>query len=187
MLTAFTAQAVQNRDALLSWATASEQNSASFEVERSPDGGTFTKIGQVAARGTTASATAYTFTDAGVGARAQGSVYYRLRQLDLNSAASYSPVRTVSFTKAAAVALSVYPNPATTSTSLDLSTLPASASYQVVVLDAAGRQVLAATQAGGLPQPLDLTSLASGTYQVLVTGTLADGSALRQALRLIQE
>lgn len=108
-------------------------------------------------------------------------------QLDLNGAAFYSPVRTVSFTKVAAVALSVYPNPATTSTSLDLSALPAATAYQVVVLDVTGRQVLAATQAGGLPQPLDLTSLASGTYQVLVTGKLADGSALRQALRLIRE
>lgn len=51
VLTAFTAQTVQNRDALLSWATASEQRSASFEVKRSPDSGTFTKIGQVAAPG----------------------------------------------------------------------------------------------------------------------------------------
>ena len=187
VLTAFTAQAVQNRDALLNWATASEQNSASFEVERSLDGSTFAKIGQVAAQGTSLTTHAYTFTDAGVSTRAQGSVYYRLRQVDLNGTATYSPVRTVSFTKAAVVALSIYPNPATTSTSLDLSALPASASYQVLVLDATGRQVLTTTQAGGLPQPLDLMSLASGTYQVLVTGTLADGSALRQVLRLIKE
>ncbi|AMR28386.1 hypothetical protein A0257_15670 [Hymenobacter psoromatis] len=187
VLTAFTAQAVQNRDALLSWNTASEVNSASFDIERSVDGVAFAKIGGVAAQGTSVSATAYTFTDAGVGARAQGPVYYRLRQLDLNGAAAYSPVRAVSFTKPAAVALSIYPNPATSSTSLDLSALPASASYQVVVLDAIGRQVLTTTQAGGLPQLLDLTSLASGTYQVLVAGKLADGSALRQVLRLIKE
>ena len=187
VLTAFTAQAVQNRDALLSWNTASEVNSASFDIERSADGVAFAKIGEVAAQGTSVSATAYTFTDAGAGARAQGSVYYRLRQVDLNGTTTYSPVRTVSFIKATAVALSIYPNPAATSTSLDLSALPASASYQVLVLDATGRQVLTTTQAGGLPQPLDLTSLASGTYQVLVTGKLADGSALRQALRLIKE
>ncbi len=187
VLTAFTAQAVQNRDALLNWATASEQNSASFEVERSLDGTSFTKIGQLAAQGTTTTAHAYTFTDAGIGTTAQGSVYYRLRQLDLNGVVSYSPTRTVSFTKATTVALSIYPNPATTGTVLDLSALPAASSYQVVVLDATGRQVLTATQAGGLPLPLDLTSLASGTYNVLVTGKLADGTALRQALRLIKE
>ena len=187
VLTAFTAQAVQNRDALLNWATASEVNSASFDIERSFDGTSFANIGEVAAHGTTATTHAYAFTDAGIAARAQGPVYYRLRQVDLNGTATYSPVQAVSFTKAATVALSLYPNPASATTHLDLSALPATGSYQVLVLDATGRQVLTATPGGGLPQPLDLTGLASGTYQVLVTGTLPDGTALRQTLRLLKE
>ena len=187
VLTAFTAQAVQNRDALLNWATASEVNSASFDIERSFDGTSFANIGEVAAHGTTATAHAYAFTDAGIAARAQGPVYYRLRQVDLNGTAAYSPVQAVSFTKAATVALSLYPNPASATTHLDLSALPATGSYQVLVLDATGRQVLTATLGGGLPQPLDLTGLASGTYQVLVTGTLPDGTTLRQTLRLLKE
>ena len=186
-LTAFTAQTAQNRDALLKWNTATEVNSAAFEVERSFDGAAYAKIGEVAAQGTTATAHAYAFTDAGIAARAQGPVYYRLRQVDLDGTAAYSPVRTVSFSKVATAALSLYPNPAAASTSLDLSALPTTGSYQVVVLDATGRQVLAATLGGGLPQPLNLTGLAAGTYQVLVTGTLADGSALRQVLRLTRE
>ncbi len=186
-LTAFTAQTVQNRDALLKWNTATEVNSAAFEVERSFDGAAYAKVGEVAAQGTTATAHAYAFTDAGIAARAQGPVYYRLRQVDLDGTAAYSPVRTVSFSKVATAALSLYPNPAAASTSLDLSALPTTGSYQVLVLDATGRQVLAATLGGGLPQPLNLTGLAAGTYQVLVTGTLADGSALRQVLRLTRE
>jgi hypothetical protein len=188
VLTEFTAQAVQNRDALLNWATASEKNNDHFEVERSFDGTSFAKIGTIAGHGTTATASAYTLTDAGVAAKATGSVYYRLRQVDLDGTATYSPVRSVSFTKAAApVALSLFPNPAQATTQLDLSQLPASGSYQVRLLDATGRTVLATTLAGGLPQPLDVQQLATGTYHVLVTGQLADGSAFRQTLRLTKE
>ena len=186
-LTAFTAQAVQNRDALLSWTTASELNSASFDIERSLDGTRFTKIGQLAAKGNATGSSSYTFTDASVAARASGAVYYRLRQVDLDATATYSPVRTVSFSKVAAVALGLYPNPAQNATTLDVRALPATATYQVRVLDATGRAVLTLPVAGGQLQPLNLTGLATGTYHVLVTGTLADGSALRQVLRLTKE
>ena len=187
VLTAFTATAVGNRDAQLAWTTASEANSAYFDVERSFDGATFTKVGQVAAKGTSLVASAYAFTDAGVAARATGPVYYRLKQVDLDGKTAYSPVRTVSFTKTASLALSLYPNPAQFATSLDLSQLPASATYQVSLLDATGRLVRSASLTGGQVQPLNLTDLASGTYHVLVTGTQPDGSPLRQTLRLTKE
>jgi hypothetical protein len=187
VLTAFAASAVGNRDAQLSWTTASEVNSAYFDIERSFDGTAFTKVGQVAAKGTTTLASTYAFTDAGVASRTTGAVYYRLKQVDLDAKAAYSPVRTLSFSKTASPALSLYPNPAQSSTTLDLSQLPAIGTYQVLVLDATGRQVRSASLGGGLAQTLDLRELASGTYHVLVTGTLADGSALRQTIRLTKE
>jgi hypothetical protein len=187
VLTAFTASAVANRDAQLAWTTASEVNSAYFNVERSFDGTTFTKVGQLTAKGTTISPTAYAFTDKGVASLATGTVYYRLHQVDHDGKAAYSPVRTVAFTKAAVASLSLFPNPAQTTTKLDLTSLPATASYQVTLLDVTGRAVRSLTLGGGAVQPLELTTLASGTYYVLVTGTQADGSALRQTLRLTKE
>jgi uncharacterized repeat protein (TIGR01451 family) len=187
VMTAFTASAVANRDAQLSWTTASEVNSAYFNVERSFDGTTFTKVGQLAAKGTTISPTAYAFTDKGVASLATGTVYYRLHQVDRDGKASYSPVRTVAFAKAAVATLSLFPNPAQATTKLDLTSLPATGSYQVTLLDVTGRQVRTLTLGGGAVQPLELTTLASGTYYVLVTGTQADGSPLRQSLRLTKE
>jgi hypothetical protein len=190
VLTEFTAQAVRNRDALLNWATASEKNNDHFDIERSFDGSTFAKIGSLAGHGTTSAASAYTLTDAGVAAQATGPVYYRLRQVDLDGTANFSPVRSVRFTAetaAAPIALSLFPNPAQASTTLDLRQLPATGTYQVVLLDATGRTVRTATLAGGLPQPLTIADLASGTYHVLVTGQLADGSAFKQNLRLTKE
>jgi len=186
VLAAFMAQAGPNREALLSWATASEVNSAYFDVERSLDGTTFTSIGRQAAQGTSTRRTSYAFIDAGIAARASGPVYYRLRQVDLDASASYSPVRTVAFGPAAP-ALSLYPNPAQQATGLDLQQLPSSATYQVVVLDATGRAVRQLSLGGGQRQPLDLAGLAPGSYYVLVTGAQADGAALRQTLHLTKE
>jgi hypothetical protein len=188
VLSAFSASAVANRDAQLAWTTASELNAASFEVERSLDGLTFTQVGQLAAKGTSASPSTYAFLDKGVARLAPaGTLYYRLKQVDRDGLAAYSPVRPVSFSKAALVSLSLFPNPAQTTTQLDLSALPASAAYQVSLLDVTGRAVRTLTLAGGAAQPLELSTLATGTYYVLVTGSLADGSPLRQSLKLTKE
>ena len=174
-LTDFAVKAVQT-DALLTWSTASEKNSDHFEVERSFDGRTFVAIGQVAGHGSTSQAHDYRLTDFGVGARYQGTVYYRLKQVDADSTSQHSPVRTVAFTAEVAATVALYPNPATTTTTLDLTALPVGA-YQVTLLDMTGRSVLTTTLAGGLPHPLAVDGLAVGSYVVLVRGANATYTA----------
>jgi hypothetical protein len=185
-LTAFTAQAVGNRTAQLDWTTGSELNNAYFEVERSLDGSTFAAIGRVAGQGNKANSTTYTFADQATELPTTGgTVYYRLKQVDTNGTAIYSPVRTLIFTAGRVVAqVSLYPNPAQASTALDLSALPAAANYQVQVLDATGRQLSTTTLGGGQVQPLALDGLAPGLLTVLVTGATTNGTPFRQALRL---
>jgi hypothetical protein len=188
-LAAFTAQAAPGgRGAQLAWTTASEVNNASFDVERSFDGVTFIKLGTLDGQGTKATATTYAFADQKAGSPSAGLAYYRLRQVDVDGTAAYSPVRTVSFGAAAAAGrASLYPNPAQASTTLDLSALPATASYQVQLLDATGRQLQRLAVAGGQAQALDVSTVAPGLLTVLVTGTQADGTPFRQALRLHKE
>jgi hypothetical protein len=168
-LTEFTARNVRNKDAALAWRTASEKNNDHFDVERSFDGTAFAKIGQVAGHGSTLSPNSYALTDAGVARLATGAVYYRLRQVDTDGTATYSPVRTVAFAQVANPAISLFPNPATAATQLDLTELPAGA-YQVSVLDATGRTVLRHVLTAGSVHLLDLSSCASGTFLVLVRG-----------------
>ncbi|MGI4743291.1 MAG: right-handed parallel beta-helix repeat-containing protein [Janthinobacterium lividum] len=187
VLTTFTAQAVANRDALLNWGTASEAHNDHFEVERSFDGNAFSQIGRLAGHGTTSAASAYTFTDAGIGRQVTKPVYYRLRQVDVDGKTTYSPVRSVSFAPAALVSLSLYPNPTADRTSLDLSQLSATTTVQVQLLDAPGRTVLSWTLTGGQVQPLDVQTLAAGTYLLLVNATQPNGSPLHQVLRLTKE
>ncbi len=184
-LTAFTAVAA-GRDARLAWATASEQDNDRFEVERSFDGVTFARIATVAGQGSKAGPAAYALTDAGAAAKAQGPVYYRLRQVDAGGAATYSPVRAVSFAKSLAPAMALFPNPAVAGTQLDLRALPPG-SYDAGIIDATGRVVAAVRLAGGRVHALDLAPLASGSYLVRVSGTAADGAALHLAQRLVKE
>jgi hypothetical protein len=132
-LSRFSAEA-EGRTVRLAWVTASEKNSARFEVERSLDGVAFAKVGTVAAAGSSSAARTYAHLDA---AAPVGLLYYRLRQVDADGTFSYSPVRTVRIGMAEALALT--PNPAQAARTL-ASGLVAGAA--VDVFDALGRPVL---------------------------------------------
>ena len=138
-------------------------------------------IGEVAAQGTSTAAVAYSYRDREA-AQVAGLVYYRLRQVDQDGTATYSPVRTVAF-KQAAPAFAVYPNPAQAATTLALTRVPAG-TFHLIVVDALGRTVRQLEATGGTTQPLDLGDLATGTYLVRLTGTATDGSFLSLSQRL---
>ncbi|WP_277881394.1 proprotein convertase P-domain-containing protein [Hymenobacter cyanobacteriorum] len=154
----------------LAWATASEQNSAAFEVERSGDGEAFERIGTVAAAGSSSTARSYELMDAQLPVGA-ARLYYRLRQVDADGSFSYSPVRTVALT-GAAEGLSLYPNPAVGGAATLTGTVPGAV---VTVTDALGRPVATATAdasgAAALKMP---AGLPAGLYVVR-----AGGKALR--------
>ena len=84
----------REKSILLSFSTATERNNAHFEIERSADGRTFEKIGQVAGNGNSTAVIYYTFEDK---APWSGINYYRLRQVDLDGESTYSPVRSIVF------------------------------------------------------------------------------------------
>jgi|GEM_PF-1432136 len=160
-LTAFTAFR-SHADAQLRWTTASEKNSAYFEVQASADGRTFRPLAQVAGQGTSTTAHEYQWRDAGLARYGAATVYYRLRQVDLGGTFSYSPVRVVAV-EAAAASLALYPNPAHRSATLT----GTAAGTPVQVYDALGRLVLttpadaAGTAALALP-----AGLPTGVYLV---------------------
>lgn len=87
-LTSFTAKK-QNNNILLNWNTASEQNNAYFEAQRSSDGTTFKTIGTIKGNGTTNDTHTYSFIDA---APLAGTNYYRINQVDLDGKSTQSTV-----------------------------------------------------------------------------------------------
>ena len=166
-LTAFEAKAA-GRDALLNWATATELHNDRFEVERSLNGIDFEVIGSQRGQGTTSSASSYRFVDAGAARLTSRLLYYRLHQLDHDGTGTYTNVRTVQFERAKAT-VGLYPNPQQGRFTLDLRGLPAG-SYQVDILDLAGRHVLRTQRNGGQEHPMQVSDLPMGSYIVRISG-----------------
>lgn len=136
----FTAEA-KGPGVQLTWRTASERNSARFEVERSLNGVRFERIGTVAAAGSSSTARRYAFEDALAlwPSAAQALLYYRLHQVDTDGTASYSSVQTV--VRKAAGNLALFPNPTRTAARFT----GAAPGAVVVVFDALGREVTSAS------------------------------------------
>jgi hypothetical protein len=80
---------LNNNNGVISWGTASEQNTDRFEVEHSVDGSSFVKIGTQPAAGNSSIAVNYSFTH---NALPKGMNYYRIKQVDLDGNYKYSAV-----------------------------------------------------------------------------------------------
>jgi hypothetical protein len=107
-LTSFTGVVSTHNMAILKWTTASERNTAHFILERSVDGISFTKVGQVAATNNSTKLVYYELVDP---QQLTCPIYYRLCQVDLDGAVYYSPLVTLTPTSTRIRTLSVYPNP----------------------------------------------------------------------------
>lgn len=165
-LTSFTATS-SGPDVRLTWTTASELANDRFEVERSANGQQFALIGTVAGHGSTTQAHSYAFVDAH--RPASRTSYYRLRQVDTDGSAHYSPVRAVALGTSPS-AFAVYPAPVTTGTvTLDLTQLPAG-EYTVRLLDLTGRLVCEQAVAGAQMPEVSLRQAPAGVYQLTVRG-----------------
>lgn len=88
-MTSFTAKANKQGTVNLNWATASEQNNSHFEVNRSADGSSFGKIGEVVGNGTSNAVNNYNYTD---NSPVAGVNYYQLKQVDNNGNSALSNV-----------------------------------------------------------------------------------------------
>lgn len=101
------------KDAILHWETVSEVNFSHFEIERSSNGKDFIHIGVTKAKGT---GSQYFYQDSDVCKQLNGdcgTVYYRLKPIDLDGHKDYSPIRQVYFEPMAFSLTHVYPNPFT--------------------------------------------------------------------------
>jgi hypothetical protein len=166
VLSAFTATPEGQEVVRLGWTTASEKNSARFEVERSFDGKIFNQLNSVPAAGSSSTFREYELRDAYLPQTAT-ALYYRLRSVDADGAASYSLVRTIARSNMSGPVL--FPTPATR-----LATLSGATPGTVVrIFDVRGREVTTATAdaAGAAPLPLP-DGLASGLYLVRVGTTV---------------
>jgi hypothetical protein len=149
----------QGKTVQLAWRTATEQNNAYFEVERSLDGLQFEVLGKVAGAGNSTSIQQYQFVD---GAPVAGDNFYRLRQVDFDGGDLYSPVVTIVWTAKGELQLS--PVPVTDRLKISLPE-PQLENAHYVIFDYSGQIVRASTLLE-LPTALeiDVLSLPKGMY-----------------------
>ncbi len=134
---------------VLSWETASEQNSDYFGIEHSVDAMNFADIGRQAAGGMSNSLYNYAFTHNNP---SRGINYYRLKQVDLDGTFTYSNIISAVLGKDA---LAFYPNPATQTITFD------EVVEKVIIYDLIGRAILRNEQPVSV---IDVSGLIPGIY-----------------------
>jgi hypothetical protein len=162
-LLSFTASK-DDKGVLLNFATTDELNLASFEVERSPDGNSFTKIGTVPAEGSTGAAMDrdYTFTD---DQPLPSLSYYRLKMVDRHDGYTYSKTVTIRYDNNSFI--TIFPNPAKDVINVQLRTPAGAVSLQII--DGSGRTVRTMqwqSSGSALSATVDITGLARGQYYI---------------------
>jgi len=167
-LVSFTGAAIGNR-VELNWSTATEVNNSGFEVQRSSDNLHFAKVGFVQGHGTVTQINKYSFTDQNV----SGSLYYRLKQVDLDGSFKYSKVVEVKVTSPLSFALNQnYPNPFNPATTISYS-IPEKSFVTVKVYDVLGNEVASLVngemEAGEHTINFNASNLSSGIYYYRIT------------------
>lgn len=177
-LTNFSGQAAVAGN-LLSWQTASEENTAYFEVQRTTAGvPAFEDLGQVPAAGNSSLPRQYSYTDAFSGAT-HPTYSYRLKMVDQDGRYTYSPIVTLQ-SMVPSLTVTVSPNPFLQPVSVSVGS-PVAATANVVVLDMSGARLaersvvlqkgdnaLDVSLISGLPQGVYLLQVTTGTQQQTV-------------------
>jgi hypothetical protein len=166
---------------LLSWTTATERNSKSFEIERSLTGEEFETIGSVEAKGNSSRTNHYTFTDKYI-ATMSPTIFYRLKMLDKDGSYEYSQIRRINMNADELVneGLQLYPVPANNELTIDNKS--GIVINKIVIYDAMGRKLYSAN-AKDATVKIDISEYKAGVYMVEVIN--ADGA--KNALRFIKE
>jgi len=152
---------VQPNGIALHWTTASEQNNAGFELQRSRNGQQWQTLDFIKGNGTTVEMKSYHWLDQNP---LSGINYYRLKQIDLDDTWEYSPMISVQVDrKQAQEELLVFPNPVTNLLHYQLPDMEQVQGVQL--LDVTGQVLRATTVIDG---QLSLNGLPSGMYLLVL-------------------
>ena len=137
----------QNENIAVEWKVENEINISKYEVERSADGGSFTKINTTAATGTNLLSVVYKWIDADI---INGYNFYRIKSIGLDGKNQYSQLVKV-WAGQNDPAISVYPNPVPDKLmSVQFQNQPAG-TYKIKMINTAGHLLMEKTldHAGG--------------------------------------
>ena len=173
-LLTFTAKRANNSN-LLNWTTAQEVNTDRFEIERSPNGRQFSKIGTVKANSNNGQ---YNYTDnnpfasplsnpVGEGPEVR---FYRLKMIDKDGQFTYSPIRQLTINHSQ-FTINIFPNPVHNKLQLQINS-DKKTTLQLDIIAQDGKVVLrsklSATE-GAMLRSINVAALQNGTYFLRAT------------------
>lgn len=169
----FTAENTDN-NGVLAWATATETDNDHFDVERSLDGVSFEKIGQVAGHDNSAQTINYGYNDADLSSHNVNVIYYRLKQVDIDGNFQYSNIASVNVSadQQNFHIISTYPNPFADHFSVSFFS-PALQPVRMSVYDIRGslvsEETISAAEGMNIYSIPGASHLASGFYTMNIT------------------
>ncbi len=162
----------EGNKAVLSWKTASEQNSDYFNIQRSADGINFTAtLGDVNAAGNSSNLRNYSFEDLSPLAKWN---YYRIEEVDMDGAKTFSNIAAVSFDKDQNMMM-IYPNPTSSQLNLEYNSAVAG-NLMMQFIDSKAAIVMTKKVLAGIGRTvmnIDVSKFANGVY--LIRYVEADG------------
>ena len=128
---------IEGNNVILNWKTATENNNYGFDIERSADRNYWEKIGFVKGNINSVISHTYSFVDS---SSQSGTVYYMLKQIDLNGIVTYSNELKVELSPVVFALSQNYPNPLNPVTTINYS-IPQSGRAKLEVYDILGQNV----------------------------------------------
>lgn len=149
-------------DVLLKWNTVNEYDYTSFELQRSTDGTNFEAVRNIQS----SSQGSYNFKDI-YSSNNTATIYYRLKQVDINDMVYYSNVVIITPAKGNGT-FAVFPNPATNTIQFSLNQTLESPSVRLSIFNTMGLLMKSSTFTANTGQQ-DVSTLIPGNYTIEIT------------------
>ena len=173
-ISTFEARSV-NSSTSLTWNVAAEDNVSGYDVEKSLDGRSFSKIAFVPATG----ASSYTYVDA---KPLEATTYYRVKSVDADGKFSYSTIASLRKGGKSTIVLRAFPMPAIKDITIQHATATRGSLLSISSED--GRVIKSVVPASGTQQTvIDLSSAKAGLY--IIRYSNANGEV--ESLKLIKQ
>lgn len=168
---------------MVNWMTASEENTATMQVQRSTDGAHFTTVFETAAAGRSNTIRKYNVLDRTVEHENANVFYYRLKVTDIDGRHSYS--RVVQLQRNDKMRpVSVYPNPFSRQVTVNVPEAINTTIF-ITITNIAGKQVLTSTQT--TPSTDQLIVIPAEQLQQGVYFITIEYEGLKQTQKLIKQ
>lgn len=159
-LVSFSAKAIEN-NVLLTWETATEENSDRFEIQGSPNGKDWKTLATQKSHENKLTSSQYSYLDSSDWTGSKR--YYRLKMVDLDETFAFSHIESVTLDKN--IITNVFPNPTSGQLRFDMK----EKIEEVQIFAVTGQKVHSIRNANGISS-VDLTHLPAGIYIVRFNG-----------------